>query len=547
VAFGLLLAAPAGAQPPPDAPPVAAPASPESKTVPADDADAAAPDGADAAAPDGADAAAPDGADAAEEAASEPAAPDQPPIGADEKRAIPDYDGRGDDPVTAGDVFIWVPRGVFFPVYLVSEYVIRWPLGKATVALEENDVIGKLTDFFTFGPGGNSGIVPSALIDFGLRPSIGLYFFSDDTFWKGSGVRSHLAFGGIDWYRATLSLRHTFAEKSRPAPVGDGVTASPSEEAVPQDEQFVQLKGIYSHRPDWLFWGIGPDTVPDAESDYTAQYISAVLSYEAGLWRSSYLKTYASVIDAQYGDTEDTDELSIPQAIDQGFYAERPPLFDDGSLIAKVGFEGSIDSRLERSKFTGLASDHVSPSGSGGKLGLRGALGGGLRESLVDPSDPNSAQLPSFVQYGATLGAFLDLYEQRVIGVSAVADFVDPTSEGAPIPFSELVSLGGSRPMRGYLKDRLLGRSAVTTRVEYRWPIWVFLDGTAQYELGNVFGERLAGFDVKKLRHSAGMGFRSNASRDHSFELLVAFGTDTIENGSTPDSFRFVFGSTAGF
>jgi len=43
------------------------------------------------------------------------------------------------------------------------------------------------------------------------------------------------------------------------------------------------------------------------------------------------------------------------------------------------------------------------------------------------------------------------------------------------------------------------------------------------------------------------MGFRSNASRDHSFELLVAFGTDTIENGSTPDSFRFVFGSTAGF
>src|SRR5687767_2931858 len=52
------------------------------------------------------------------------------PIAADEERELPDYDGRGDDPVTAGEVFIWVPRAIFSPLYLVSEYVLRWPIGK---------------------------------------------------------------------------------------------------------------------------------------------------------------------------------------------------------------------------------------------------------------------------------------------------------------------------------------------------------------------------------------------------------------------------------
>ena len=64
---------------------------------------------------------------------------DQPPISPDDERELPDYDGR-EDPTTAGDVLIWIPRGLFYPVYLVSEYLIRWPLGKLTVALDQNDI-----------------------------------------------------------------------------------------------------------------------------------------------------------------------------------------------------------------------------------------------------------------------------------------------------------------------------------------------------------------------------------------------------------------------
>jgi hemolysin activation/secretion protein len=134
-----------------------------------------------------------------------------------------------------------------------------------------------------------------------------------------------------------------------------------------------------------------------------------------------------------------------------------------------------------------------------------------------------------------------------VFGVQAIVDFADPLSEEGQIPFSELVSLGGSRPLRGFLDQRLLGRSAAALEVSYRWPIWVSLDGELKYEVGNVFGRRLEDFEFEKLRQSFGLGFSAAGSRDHTFELLVALGTQTFEQGSAIDSFRFVFGSTAGF
>ncbi|HKU38809.1 MAG TPA: hypothetical protein VJR89_11700, partial [Polyangiales bacterium] len=68
-----------------------------------------------------------------------------------EKREVPDYDGR-EEPTTAGDVLLWVPRLLLSPLYLVSEYVIRVPLGFLLTAAERAQVPAFLYDLFTFGP-----------------------------------------------------------------------------------------------------------------------------------------------------------------------------------------------------------------------------------------------------------------------------------------------------------------------------------------------------------------------------------------------------------
>ncbi len=513
-------------EPGPDEPPPPDPGAPDPGAPDAGAPDAGAPDPADAKT---SEPASPDGARAPGDAlAIDPEPVAQPPLDGHDKRPMPDYDGRGDDPVTAGDVFIWIPRGLLFPVYLVSEYVIRWPVGKLTSALDEADIPAILSDFFTFGPGDSFGLVPSFLIDFGFRPSIGVYFFGDDLGdVKGLGIRSHLAFGGVDFYRATLGVRYTIDEQTNA-----------------QSEKWIQLKGIYSHRPDWRFYGIGPDSRDDDSSRYGSQEVDGLVRYEGGFWRSSHIFAWGGVGNASFKNLTCCNDPVIRDFVAEGRYA-LPPLFDDGYLTGYGGLDVSLDSREVRAPVLPDASDFVAPSGSGVKINARGELHGGLRDTRATPSS-NEGRL-GWVRYGGTLGGFLDVYQQRVFGLQAAVDFADPLDPEGQIPFHELVSLGGNRPMRGFLDRRLIDRSSAVAELSYRWPIWVSLDGELVYSVGNVFGEHLDGFAMEKLRQSFGFGFSAAGSRDHPFELLLALGTETFEQGSSIDTFRFVFGSSGGY
>jgi hypothetical protein len=68
---------------------------------------------------------------------SSPVAPSPPPSS---KRTMPDYDGRGPRPTTAGEVALWGPRVLLSPLYFVSEWLIRRPLGAAITAAERADL-----------------------------------------------------------------------------------------------------------------------------------------------------------------------------------------------------------------------------------------------------------------------------------------------------------------------------------------------------------------------------------------------------------------------
>src|SRR5450432_332821 len=115
------------------------------------------------------------------------------------KRQIPNYDGRGSEPTTAGDAALWIPRALLLPPYIVSEYVIRRPLGALIAGAERAGVPQELYDLFTFGPDHKAGIVPVAFVEFGFRPSVGVYSFWDDAFVDGHDLRLTAATWGSDW------------------------------------------------------------------------------------------------------------------------------------------------------------------------------------------------------------------------------------------------------------------------------------------------------------------------------------------------------------
>jgi hypothetical protein len=101
--------------------------------------------------------------------------------------------------------------------------------------------------------------------------------------------------------------------------------------------------------------------------------------------------------------------------------------------------------------------------------------------------------------------------------------------------------------MRGFYPGRLRDRSAAVATLKYRWPVWVWLDGSLQESVGNVFGEHLQGFESSRFRFSSAIGLESVGSRDGSFELLFGIGTETFEHGARLDSARIVLGTNRGF
>ncbi|MGF1464850.1 MAG: BamA/TamA family outer membrane protein [Sandaracinaceae bacterium] len=421
------------------------------------------------------------------------------------RREVPDLDGRPDGGTSVGDALLWIPRVLFFPVHVVLEYVLRLPLSGLVTWVEKSDLPVFFIDLFTFGERQNAGLVPTAFIDFGFQPAIGLFFFSNDVLAEGNAFRAQAAFGGDRWLRLAVSDRVTLRE---------GFEAG------------VGFEG--TRRPDFLYDGFGFNSRVATRSRYTRNRIdgSAYVRFEP--WRASRIELTGTVRHTDYvvnrGSAPFQSNPTLLEAVIQGFY-DLPPGFQRYfAFIQRI--EYVIDSRLE-----------APASGTGIRLAS-------LLELGFDFNQPIARR---WIRYGGRVGGFLDLGENRVIGLSGLLGVVDPIGTD-PVPFSELVFLGGDTIfMDGFLEGQLVDRSAVVATLEYRYPIWVWLDASVHASLGNVFEERFADFDMSRLRYSFGVGFRSVGDRDNSFSLTLAFGSRPFSEGGDITSVRFFFGTTTGF
>lgn len=435
---------------------------------------------------------------------------------------MPDYDGRP-EPRSFNDGLLWVPRVVLFPAYVVSEYAVRRPIGWVVSTAEREHWPTIIFDFLTFGEDRRGGILPTALIDYGLRPSIGIYAFWNDFITAENDLRFRGAYGGSALYQVRLTDRF---------PLGEGR---------------LSMTASYESRPDNVFYGIGP--VGDSlQNEIRSRYYRAVARagaiYAAPWERSSYARIGAGVREVELdGDRSCCDDPSVTERVEAGDF-EAPPGMGQVYDVADQSLEVVLDSRFPREpESLELASDYVSPPGNGVRLALRGALSELIEQSIA----PAGLLADVWVHYGASLGGFLDVNgHQRSVGLTAIVDFVDPLGAGQ-VPLTDLVTLGGDRPLRGFLAGQFSDRSAAALRLEYRWPVAVWLDGSLTYEAGNVFGNGLSGFELAELRSSFGLGLQAVGAQDHVFQTLLAFGTEPYEAGARIDSVRFVLGTTAGF
>lgn len=151
------------------------------------------------------------------------------PAHADEKRPLPDYDGRR---VERSDGALWIPRVVLFPLWAVHEYLIRAPIRGVVRIFDRNAAEPA-------GPRDRWDLRPIFVFDAGFRPRLGALVTGNDAFttWR---VRADT------W-----------------GPTSFGLAASAASE-VPGGtfEMFSDL----SKRPDTIFHGFGPESTPDARA-----------------------------------------------------------------------------------------------------------------------------------------------------------------------------------------------------------------------------------------------------------------------------------------
>ncbi|MDB4943676.1 MAG: hypothetical protein JWP97_3210 [Labilithrix sp.] len=427
-----------------------------------------------------------------------------PPKEQDERKPM-DYGGPPRE-TDAGDVLVWPARVVLFPLFIVNDIILRRPLGALVKAAESGQWIEEVTSFFTFGERKQIVVFPSALFDFGLKPSVGF-----NASWKYFGAehntaRLHFGTWGPNWISVKGSDTYDLSKTQR-----------------------VYFEGSLVRRRDNPYFGYGPRSTQDDRARYQSTASELALGYTHDFWRSSTFAARAGSRTLLFQEGTCCGEDAVETALEQHRFTA--PGYGRGYVAGFQRVDFEIDSRRPRPE-----------------------PGGGIRveahEETVFPVDAETgAAKRSWVKYGGSVGAAVDLTgTQRVLGLTLATELIDPIQgSGNDIPFPDQVTLGGDNWMPGYLRGRLYGRSSVVGQLQYRWPIWVFLDGVVHAALGNVYGAGYEGFDVKSSRLSTGLGVRSNGERDSGFELLFAIGSDPLDEGFAVSSFRLVFGSHHGF
>lgn len=422
----------------------------------------------------------------------------------DDKRPPMDY-GSPKPKTDAGDVLAWPARVVLFPLFLVNEFILRRPLGALVRAAESGQWIEKVTDFFTFGPRKQVVIFPSALFDFGLLPSVGFnatwkYFLAEP-----NTLALHFGTWGPNWIVVRGTDTYDLDKKNK-----------------------LTMTGSYWRRQDNPFYGMGPLSRQDDRVRFAAATYDAAPGYRHEFGSSSVFETSFGMRGLKFYEGACCEDQSLQNAIIAGKF-QAPPGYGRGFIGVAQHAALALDSREERPA-----------PGSGVRLEVH--------EDMVFPLDPIAGEpRRSWIRYGGEVGAAIDLTgKQRVLSLTLNAELVDKLSPG-DIPFTEQVTLGGDKLMRGYLRNRLIGQSAAVATIQYTWPVWVFLDGVAAVSAGNVFGTHFEGFDAGLARLSANVGVRSNGDRDSGFEATFGVGTEPIDQNFKVNSFRILIGSHHGF
>jgi outer membrane protein assembly factor BamA len=132
-----------------------------------------------------------------------------------------------------------------------------------------------------------------------------------------------------------------------------------------------------------------------------------------------------------------------------------------------------------------------------------------------------------FNLYSIELEQFIKLWLPRhVLALRTAWQYRQPTG-GGEVPFSHLSRLDVYSPLRGFGWGRFRDRGSMVFNVEYRFPVWAFMDGALFFDSGRVF-HTMSDISFKHMKFSGGGGLRVTTKNYFLFRIEVAYGGEGV-------------------
>jgi hypothetical protein len=370
-----------------------------------------------------------------------------------------------------------VPRLVFLGLSAVA---------KPTMEYAERHHIPERVLAAITSPDGKEGVRPVLDYELAFRPSFGVLYFND-----------RIRDGG----RFTVSL----------ATGGPDTIITGAHATVPLLHERLRLDaGIdYRRRSDELFTGIG---MPQHAhfSRYGIDQVDGTVVLVAHPIRPLTISIGEDVgmrrynPGAPYGGDPDIDDIFCVRdkqgaCVAGGIDEAAVPGFAAGTQLTRETLAVHIDSRRQE----------TSP--------------GLIVDAAIAYTHGFGSDASSYLRLHGRVGTQLEVWRRRSIYVGVTVD--DELALGATsIPFTELVTLGGPDDLRGFARGRFRGASSMIATVEWRWPVWMWMDGSVFFDYGGVFGPGFRDFSVGALRPDVGIGFRVHTDNKYVMRIQAAWG-----------------------
>jgi hypothetical protein len=238
----------------------------------------------------------------------------------------------------------------------------------------------------------------------------------------------------------------------------------------------------YNYMPGEIFYGIGPGTSRSNRGDYRLDEYAAGGIVGFRLSDLVAVGAHGSILDLRWGSGRLGDIPAVEDAFEEAGVAG---VGVDAQYVP-IGIWAELDTRrLPRQRRYGARTSIGQPSLDGHALGTNQGyyLSAEFRPMLaVDDISASFSQWEMEAQYFVPLRFSADglAFRLHATGVIEVDE---------PVPFYLLPALGGSHSIRGFHPARFRDNNSYVVNLEYRRNLWLFLDGAAFMDFGQVFDQ----------------------------------------------------------